>query len=146
MQVNPSEPPGGDLAEALGQRLGREIDVLAAYLFGLGGAAEVSGDRPVGVAVLLDEDPEDARGLELRAAVDEVAGSRGAEVLVLNEASPQEAYRALSDGRVVLCRDEQARSHHQAETIERYFELGSLRRMLATGLRHRLDSGGLDRP
>lgn len=147
MHVNPSEPPGGDLAEALSQRLGREADVLVAYLFRPGGNAEPADAARVGVAVLLDQDPEDeARGMELRAAVDELVGSHDAELLVLNEASPQRAYWALTDGRVVLCRDERARSHHQLETIERYFELGSLRRMLANGLRHRLDSGGLDRP
>lgn len=151
MHVNPSEPPGGDLAEALTQRLGREADVVAAYLFNPGGTVgevdELNGAAPVGVAVLLDQEPEDeARELELRAAVDELTGARGAEVLVLNEASAQQAYRALTDARVLLCRDEQARLVHQAETIERYFELGSLRRMLANGLRHRLGSGGPDRP
>lgn len=147
MHWHPSESPGGELAEALRERLGREADVLVAYLVGSRGIATTNGAAEVGVAVLLDHEPEDeARGLELRAAVEELVGLRGAELLVLNEASPPTAYRALSDGRVLLCRDEQARAHHQLETIERYFELGALRRMLANGLRHRLDSGGLDRP
>lgn len=147
MHWHPSDSSGGELAEALRQRLSREADVLVAYLIGRRGIAAANGAAEVGVAVLLDQAPEDeARGLELRAAVEELVGLRGAELVVLNEASPQTAYRALSNGRVLLCRDEQVRTHHQLETIERYFELGSLRRMLANGLRHRLDSGGLDRP
>lgn len=145
----PSEPPGGDLAEALRERLEREADVLVAYLFGPRGLglAGIGEAAEMGVAVLLDRDPDDeGRGLELRAAVEELAGRRSAEVLVLNAASAQAAYGALTDGRLLLCRDERAWSHHQLETVERYFELGALRRMLANGLRHRLDSGGLGLP
>lgn len=137
------EPPVGDLPAALRARLEREPDVVLAYLMGL----QRSGghDRPpeLGLGVLLRRDPGDgSRELELHAVVGEVAGSVRADLVVLNGASPEARYRMLTEGGLLLSRDERVRARYESRTVEHYFDLDSVRQMLATGLRHRLSGGG----
>lgn len=138
-----AEPPLGDLPAAVRTRLEREADVVLAYLVDPRRTAMPQGSDSVEVAVLLERAPQDrSRALELRAVVEEAAGAGRADLVLLNEAPVETAYRALTQGCLLLARDERVRAHHAWRTIEGYFEMDSLRQMLATGLRHRLERGG----
>jgi len=142
-----AEPPTGDVAQAVRARLEGEADVVLAYLVGRGGWVEPAvapATSNVEVAVLLEPDPGDrSREAALRAALGKVVAAARLAVVVLNHATPERGYRALAQGRLLLCRDEGLRTHYAARVIECYFDMDSLRQMLATGLRHRLEQGGI---
>jgi predicted nucleotidyltransferase len=141
--ANQPHEPSTALDEALRTRLREESDVLAAYVVEsrAEGAAGVVARIDVGVLLDAGPDPEQRRP-ELRAAVRALADPCAAELVVLNRAPADTAYHVIADGRLVLSRDDRCRARHQAQTIERYFDMASLRRMLATGLRHRLGESG----
>lgn len=133
----------GDLPAAVRARLEQEADVVLAYLVGSGRVGEARSPRAVDVAVLLERTPRDrSRETELRRALEHVVGSGQTNLVLLNGAAPETAYRALTQGRLLLSRDERLRARHELRAIESYFDMDSLRQMLATGLRHRLGQGG----
>lgn len=134
------------LGDALGRRLERETDVLAAYLFGSQARGTARGHSDVDVAVLLADDDRGERRLELIADLSASVDAGDVDLVVLNDAPPALAYRVLSEGRLVLCRDEKARIRHWVRTVDRYLDMAPTRKMLEQGLRHRLEEGRFGRP
>jgi predicted nucleotidyltransferase len=157
----PGDGEGGaaPLVRAVREALAEQDDVLVAYLFGSrarGGGGPLSD---VDVAVLLDRAHEPVgeaaeggraaaaqRELELRARLAQHVGSAEVDLVALNDAPVALGYRVLSEGRVVLCRDERARVAHWVRTVDRYLDMAPLRRTLEAGLRHRLEEGRFGRP
>lgn len=131
-----------ELEDRLRTALERYPEVLVAYLFG-----SVARDRPgplsdVDVAVLLAEDGgHTGRPLDLLGDLAAAAGTDDIDLVVLNEAPNELAFRVIRDGRLLLCRDERTRVRHRVRTILEYLDLEPLRRALAEGLRHRLTEG-----
>ncbi len=56
------------------------------------------------------------------------------------------AYRVLREGRVLLCRDEEARIEHWVRTVVRYLDMEPFFRTLEEGVRHRILEGRFGRP
>lgn len=130
------------LVDGLAARLTREDDVLAAYVFGSRARGTAGPRSDVDVAVLLDgeADPAD-RDLALRAVLgDEV------DLVILNKAPVALAYRVVSEGVLVLSRDERVRQAHWARTIDQYLDTAPMRRTLERGLHRRLREGRFGRP
>lgn len=140
-----SQPPSDEIADAVRERLAREDDVVAAYLFGSQARGTAGALSDVDVGVLLEDEPDERRELELRAALAEAAGSSEVDVVVLNRAPVALAYRVLAGGRLLLSRDERHRVAHWARTVDRYLDMAPMRRMLDAGLGHRLEEGRFGR-
>lgn len=130
------------LAAELTDRLEAEPDVVVAYLFGsrARGTPRSGSDRDV--AVLLADDVDvGRRRVELTAAL-----GPGVDVVVLNDAPVALGYRVLRDGVLLVNRDDRARTRHWVSTVDRYLDSEPLRRVLAEGLRKRLEEGRFGRP
>jgi predicted nucleotidyltransferase len=125
------------LADALAARLAALGSVVVAYLFGSQARGEPRSLSDVDVAVLLDNDDVDHE-LEVIAAVQELAGSRRADVIVLNHAPVAVAYRVLRDGVLLVSNDEKHRVRHHARVVDRYLDMEPMRRAIEAGQRHRL--------
>lgn len=131
-----------ELEDRLRAALERQPEVLVAYLFGSAARGRPGPLSDVDVAVLLAEDSDrTGRRLDLIGDLAAAAGTDEVDLVVLNEAPNELAFRVIRDGRVLLCRDERARVRHRVRTILEYLDLEPLRRALAEGLRRRLAEG-----
>jgi predicted nucleotidyltransferase len=131
-----------ELEDRLRAALERHPEVLVAYLFGSAVRGRPGPLSDVDVAVLLAEGGHrTGRRLDLIGDLAAAAGTDEIDLVVLNEAPNELAFRVIRDGRVLLCRDERARVRHRARTILEYLDLEPLRRALAEGLRRRLAEG-----
>lgn len=140
--------PGGardELREQLGALLGRQKDVVVAYLFGSLARGTAGALSDVDVAVLLVDGASPDRQLELIDLVASVLGSERSDVLLLNKAPVAVAYRVLRDGVVLCSRDEPARIRHWVGVVDRYLDMAPMRRALEEGVRHRLAEGRFGR-
>ncbi len=135
-----------DLEDRLRAALERHPEVLVAYLFGSAARGRSRPGSDVDVAVLL---ADGADGLELRLGLlgdlAAAAGTDELDLVVLNEAPNELAFRVLRDGRVLVCRDERARVRHRVRTILDHLDLEPLRRIVARGLARRLAEGTFGR-
>ncbi len=130
------------LAAQLAALLEAESDVVVAYLFGSRARGTPRPGSDADVAVLLTEDADlNARQVELSATL----GSE-VDVVVLNRAPVALGYRVLRDGVVLVNRDERARVRHWVRTVDHYLDSEPLRRVLADGLRKRLEEDRFGRP
>jgi predicted nucleotidyltransferase len=131
-----------ELEDRLRAALEWHPEVLVAYLFGSVAQGRRGSLSDVDVAVLLAVDGErTGRGLDLIGDLAAAAGTDEIDLVVLNDAPNELAFRVIRDGRVLLCRDERARVRHRVRTILEYLDLEPLRRALAEGLRRRLAEG-----
>lgn len=131
-----------ELEDRLRAALERQPEVLVAYLFGSAARGRPGPLSDVDVAVLLAEDSDrTGRRLDLIGDLAAAAGTDEIDLVVLNDAPNELAFRVIRDGRVLLCRDERTRVWHRARTILEYLDLEPLRRALAEGLRRRLAEG-----
>jgi len=154
----PGEPAQGGAArgydavvvhveDRLRAALGRHEDVLVAYLFGSTARGTAGPMSDVDVAVLVKDEYDLAqRRLDLIGDVSSIVGSERADVVLLNEAPVSLAYRVLRDGRLIVCRDEQARVRHFVETVDRYLDMAPFREALSSGVGHRVQEGRFGRP
>lgn len=126
--------------------LERHPEVVVAYLFGSSARGRAGPLSDLDVAVLLGEgaDPASAQ-LDLIGDLAAATGTDRVDVVVLNEAPSELAFRVLRDGRLLLCRDDAARVRHRVRTILEYLDLEPLRRIVAEGLRRRLAEGSFGR-
>ncbi len=126
--------------------LERHPEVVVAYLFGSAARGRAGPLSDLDVAVLLGEgaDPASAQ-LDLIGDLAAATGTDRVDVVVLNEAPSELAFRVLRDGRLLLCRDDAARVRHRVRTILEYLDLEPLRRIVAEGLRRRLAEGSFGR-
>jgi predicted nucleotidyltransferase len=139
--VDPNE-----IEARLRSALERHADVIVAYLFGSTARGRAGPLSDLDVAVLLREGADtEATQLDLIGDLARAAGTDEIDLVVLNDAPNELAFRVIRDGRVLLCRDEAARVHHRVRTILEYLDLEPLRRLVAQGLRHRLTEGTFGR-
>lgn len=134
---------GTEVAERVRDVLGRHA-VLAAYLFG----SRVTGrNRPtsdVDVAILVG-----GHGVDRAAVAADVAQAVAplrSDLLVLEDVPVAVAFRVLRDGRLLLSRDEAARTSFWARTVDRYLDMAPARKTLLDGTRRRLQEGRFGRP
>lgn len=126
--------------------LERHPEVVVAYLFGSAARGRAGPLSDLDVAVLLGEGADAASAqLDLIGDLAAATGTDRVDVVVLNEAPSELAFRVLRDGRLLLCRDDAARVRHRVRTILEYLDLEPLRRIVAEGLRRRLAEGSFGR-
>jgi uncharacterized protein len=130
------------LAAQLAALLEAEPDVVVAYLFGsrARGTPRPGSDADVAVLLADDTDPH-ARQVELSAAL-----GPEVDVVVLNHVPVALGYRVLRDGVLLVNRDDRARVRHWVRTVDRYLDSEPLRRVLADGLRKRVEEDRFGRP
>lgn len=136
-----------ELEGRLRAALGRHPEVLVAYLFGSAARGRSRQGSDVDVAVLLANGADGlAIRLELLGDLTAAVGTDAVDLVVLNEAPNELAFRVLRDGRLLVCRDERARVRHRVQTILDHLDLEPLRRIVARGLARRLAEGTFGRP
>jgi predicted nucleotidyltransferase len=100
-------------------------DVVALYLFGSVARGSASAESDIDLGVLLAGRPAatlDGRLADYEAALERALG-RPVQIVILNDAPPDLAYRVLRDGRVLLERDRAARLRFEVRTRNLYFDL-----------------------
>lgn len=117
--------------------------VLVAYLFGSRAIGRHRPESDVDVAVLLD--PSSADPERLRADLQRAVAPLRLDLVVLDAAPVALAYRVLRDGRLLVCRDDAARTSFWARTMDRYLDMAPVRRIQAEGTRRRLREGRFGR-
>lgn len=125
----------------------RPSDAVAVYLFGSVARNEASGASDVDLAVLLRRDSPptlDGLGLDLAGDLEADLGVP-VDVVILNGAPVDLAYRVLRDGRLLHDSDPSARIRFEVRTRNEYFDLKPMldryRRVRST-----LDPSDHDRP
>lgn len=112
--------------EALREILAKApANVAAAYVFGSVARGTASASSDVDLALLLRTRPAstlEGRMLDYEAALERTLG-RPVQVVLLNDAPVDLAYRVMRDGRVLLERDRPARLRFEVRTRNLYFDL-----------------------
>lgn len=135
-----------DLQDELRAVLERRPEVLVAYLFGSVARGTSGPLSDVDVAVLLTDGVDQfATQLALMGDIASAIRSDDVDVVVLDRAPVALAYRVLRDGKLLLCKDEQARVRHWVMTVDRYIDLEPFRRTLSEGTHHRIVEGRFGR-
>ncbi len=118
----------GDDAQLLGRIqdvLRCEPDVVVAYLFGSHARGEAGPLSDVDIGVLLAGDGA-AHGRLLDTLVERL-GTERIDLVSLARAPLPLRYRAVRDGRLLVCRDEKLRQRFEAESVLRYLDFKPLR-------------------
>jgi uncharacterized protein len=99
-------------------------NVVCAYLFGSVARGEARESSDVDVGVLLERVPEglDGLGIRLGHELSDAVG-REVQVVVLNRAPVDLAYRVLRDGVLVAEGNRRARALYEIRTYNEYFDL-----------------------
>ncbi len=114
------------IEQAIRERLARDPrDAVAVYLFGSVARGDAGPHSDVDVAVLYREAPPRTLSGQPFDVEDDLRGALGrpVQVVVLNTAPPDLAFRVLRDGRLVLERDRDARIRFEVATRNAYFDL-----------------------
>ena len=85
------------------------------------------------------------RQLDLMGGASQALGGGEVQVVILNDAPPLLAHRALRSGSLLSERDPRSRIALEAKAIERYLDPIPLREELGRGLRRRLEDGSFGR-
>lgn len=129
---------------SLVEKLKRDGDVLAVYLFGSYAEDKQTGLSDIDLAVLLDQEFPPGRffekKLELLAAATSSLRTDEVDLVILNQAPPALSYRILCKGRLLLEKEggKAQRVSFQASTYDRYFDFMPIERILHEGLIRRI--------
>ncbi len=130
-----------DVCQRLGAALADRQEAAVAYLFGSAARQDTSALSDIDVGVLLADRPSNLLRYRARLIEDLSRALAGAtvEVVLLDEALPALAARAVRDGRLLLCRDEARRVRFEIRALQRDFDTAPLRqiydRTLANAIR-----------
>jgi uncharacterized protein len=116
-------PPTADQLTAL--LSGAPDAVLAVYVFGSVARGTASSSSDLDLGVLLQSRPAstlDGRMLDEEARLERAVG-RPVQIVILNDAPPDLAYRVLRGGLLVLERNRAARVRFEVRTRNLYFDL-----------------------
>lgn len=134
----------------LGELFAAEGDVVAAYLFGSQARGQAGPLSDVDLAVWLDpsldRDRRWRRQLDLTRLGTSTLRTNEVQVIVLNDAPPLLAHRALRDGIVLADSDPFQRVRFETAAIIRYLDTIPLREEMSRGLRQRMAEGTYGRP
>jgi predicted nucleotidyltransferase len=120
-----------DVCEKIGAALDNRGEIVVAYLFGSAARGDTSSLSDIDVGVLLANGPPNL--LRYRACLSEELSRATAgtpvQIVLLDEAPPAIAARAVRQGRLLLCRDDTARVRFEVRTLQRDFDTAHLRRI-----------------
>jgi predicted nucleotidyltransferase len=138
--------PPVDAAER--ERLARALDrpeVVSALLFGSQATGRASALSDVDVAVWLDASLDRSAyrdlTLQLMGEASEALRTDEVQVVILNDAPPLLAHRAIRDGIRLIDRDPVQRIRLETRAVLDYLDTAPLRATLAAGLKRRIDEG-----
>jgi predicted nucleotidyltransferase len=141
---NREKPPDVNeqtLAETI-RRFGHRPEVLVAYLFGSHARGKPTPISDIDLAVLLSEAVPRESYLDYRIALmqelTKIFRSDEVQVIILNQAPPLLAYKAVVEGKPLLCRDEVARLRFRTDATRRYLDTKPLRRIQNTATARRI--------
>jgi predicted nucleotidyltransferase len=130
------------------ERLARALDrleVVSALLFGSQATGRASALSDVDVAVWLDASLDRSAywdlTLQLMGEASEALRTDEVQVVILNDAPPLLAHRAIRDGIRLIDRDPVQRIRLETRAVLDYLDTAPLRATLAAGLRRRIDEG-----
>lgn len=130
-----------ELAEQIRAAVEPLDGISALVLFGsrAGGRARANSD--LDVAILPASEVDDRLRLQVRVAGElaHLAPEERVDVVLLDEASELLRHQVLSDGEVLICRDEKAWKQLRVRTMREHGDREHYRRILRQGLRRRLD-------
>ena len=119
--------------------------VLALYLFGSAAWDRRTRLSDIDIAVLLpDSVPKGEyfdRRLEMTVELMGLLHEDNIDLVILNEAPPLLKHRVVTGGRVVFCRDEQARNRFEARAILEYLDFKPVLDLQYRCLKRRLEEG-----
>jgi predicted nucleotidyltransferase len=117
-----------EASDAVADAVGQETAVVAAYLFGSAARGDAGPMSDVDVGLLL------AAGADVTTICDRIAAqlcrrlrTDAVDVISLLDASPPLRYRALRDGKVIVCRDRAAHESLVVRTVLEYLDFKPLR-------------------
>ena len=130
-----------DIKAELTRFLSSRPDILVAYLFGSQARGTQSPMSDIDIGLLVDKDRTDDSGYGYRAGVTtdimSVVKTDAVDVVLLNDAPPLLAHRAVRDGIVLHSKDEAARIAFEVRTLNRYIDTKPLRRIQTMYLKRR---------
>jgi uncharacterized protein len=150
-----SDAQGADLAQRLAVALEPLSAVRLAYLFGSRAHGGARPDSDLDLALKLEAGLDPAQRAELALSLPGIlAKELGAigervDVLDLDRASSTVVFRAIRDGRCVLCRDARERIRFEATAARRYDDTRPYRELFQRAARaaaERMQRGNLGRP
>ncbi|MGQ0624553.1 MAG: type VII toxin-antitoxin system MntA family adenylyltransferase antitoxin [Sporichthyaceae bacterium] len=124
--------------------LGRQSDVAVSYLFGSRARGDERPGSDVDIAVLCGTG--DLDDLALLADLSSALSPLNVDLVVLDDAPLELAYRVLREGIALTCVDEVLRVRFKARTIDRYLDMAPARAILAAGTARRIEDGRVGRP
>ncbi len=157
MRVSTGKSPGKrtdgrpeERFESLRRRVEDRAEILEAYVFGSAARGGVAKHSDLDVAVFVDPELDRNDGgfgyaAGLAADLEEAAGGRAVDVVVLNDATPLLYHRVLRDGVRLTSRDLPSTTTREGRALSRYFDDLPRLRLLDDALRRRIVSGSFGR-
>ncbi|HHW14838.1 MAG TPA: nucleotidyltransferase domain-containing protein [Firmicutes bacterium] len=112
------------LAEALRPVFAGRDDLVAVYLFGSYATPEETERSDVDLGVIFRSHPTLTDELGLEVAVCAALGTDRVDVVNLNRARVDFQFRALQEGALLFCADDEARADFVEEVLNRYGDYG----------------------
>ena len=124
-------PMPGNAPHKLTEVLAERDEIAVAYLFGSTARGDSSHLSDIDVGVLLANGPGNLLRYRARLSEDLSRAMEGTpvEVVLLADAPPALAAKAIREGRLLLCRDDATRVRFEFHTLRRDFDTAPLRRM-----------------
>jgi hypothetical protein len=135
-----------EIADGIRESLAARSEVMLAYVFGSRAREDAGPLSDVDVALALGPDVEASRHLRLRAELAESLGGvldLPVEVVILNEAPPLLAHRAIARGKLVFSRSEAFRVRFETARIAEYLDTRVLDAEYNRALEERIRKGRL---
>jgi len=130
-----------DIKAELTRFLSGRPEILVAYLFGSQARETQCPTSDIDVGLLVHKDRTDDSGYGYRAAIAtdmmSVVKTNAVDVVLLNDAPPLLAHRAVRDGIVLHSKDEAARIAFEVRTLNEYIDTKPLRRIQTMYLKKR---------
>jgi predicted nucleotidyltransferase len=123
---NPNMVTGLSFLAELQPIFDQEPAIVLAYLFGSYARGQANSLSDVDIAILLKGQPSADQCFEIRmdmmGRIMDRLQMNEVDVAILNQASLALRYRVLRDGKLLFCRDENARIAFTAQTVSRYLD------------------------
>ena len=143
-------PPLDSVRERARAILARVPEVVAALVFGSIARGEAGPQSDLDIAVLLSDEGRRRHGgddfkARLTADLMRAIGTSRLDLVLLHEAPPVLAHRALRDGTPIHVVDGRALAAFRFRTAQRYLDTKPLRELKSAALRQRLARGAFGR-